>query len=107
MFWNNDAITLKEADKDQSNLLVEIMNFISKVKSQNLEKIQKKKDIPKNWYALLVGRERIHDVFESERFSIKTEVTSFLNFDHYFLKILTPKQMLLLKQNQVTHLKIY
>ena len=49
----------------------------------------------------------IHDVFESERFSIKTEGTSFLNFDHYFLKILTPKQMLLLKQNHVTHLKIY
>ena len=47
------------------------MNFISKVKSQNLEKTQKKKDIPKNWYELFVGREMIHDVFESERFSIK------------------------------------
>ena len=37
----NGTITLKEADKDQSNLLVEIIIFKSKIKPQNPEKITK------------------------------------------------------------------
>ena len=39
----NGEITLKEADNDQSNLLVEIMNFKKKVKPKNPEKKQHKK----------------------------------------------------------------
>ena len=35
------------------------------------------------------------NAFESQIFSIKSEGTRFLNVDHYFLKVLTPKQMLL------------
>ena len=35
------------------------------------------------------------NAFESQIFSIKSEGTSFLNVDHYFLKVLTSKQMLL------------
>ena len=33
------------------------------------------------------------NAFERQIFSIKGEGTSFLNVDHYFLKVLTPKQM--------------
>ena len=35
---NNDKITLKEADKDQSDLLVENVNCRKQVKSKNSEK---------------------------------------------------------------------
>ena len=41
----NGKITLKKADKDQISLLVKIMNFKSKIKLQNPEKKQQKKDI--------------------------------------------------------------
>ena len=34
----NSTITLKEADKDQSDLLVEILNFRKQVKTKNTEK---------------------------------------------------------------------
>ena len=34
----NGTVILKAADKDQSSLLVKIMNFKDKVKSQNPEK---------------------------------------------------------------------
>ena len=37
------TITLKEADKDQIILLVEIMNFKNKIKPQNPEKKEKEK----------------------------------------------------------------
>ena len=40
---NNGKITLKEADEDQSSFLVEVMNFKSKTKPQNLGKKQRKK----------------------------------------------------------------
>ena len=39
----NGKITLKEANEDQSNLLVEILNFREKVKAKNPEKKQMKK----------------------------------------------------------------
>ena len=38
----NDKITLKEADQDQRNLLVEIMNFKKKTKPQNPQEKGKK-----------------------------------------------------------------
>ena len=70
------------------------MYFESKLKPQNLEKKQKKKDILKNLYARFAGRERVFDAFESKIFPIKIEVTGFLDFDHSNLKIITPKLML-------------
>ena len=39
----NTEITLKEADEDQSNFLVEIINFKNKVKPQDPEKKKKRK----------------------------------------------------------------
>ena len=105
----NSTITLKEVDKDQSSLLVEIMKFKSKMKPRNPEKNQKKKDILKNLYTLFHGRERVLDAFESGIFPIKFEGTVFSDlgrvgkasdhtqdkvFDHSNLKILTLKQML-------------
>ena len=52
----NSKITLREADGDQSSLLVKIKNFKIIIKPQNPEKKQKKKDIHKNLYALFDGR---------------------------------------------------
>ena len=57
----NDKITLKEADKDQSSLLVEIMNFKKKTKLKNPEKKLEKKDVLKNLYEIFAGRERVLD----------------------------------------------
>ena len=39
----NDTITVKEADKGKSSLLVKILSFKSKIKSQNTEKEKRKK----------------------------------------------------------------
>ena len=71
------AITLEKADKDQSHLLVEILNFKKQAKPQNSEKNQQKKDILKNIYALFDARERVLDAFESKIFPIKTEGTGY------------------------------
>ena len=76
------------------SLLVEIMNFKIKMKPQNSEKKQKKKDILKNLYALFDGREKVLDSFKSGIFPIKIKGTGISDFDHSNLKILTPKQML-------------
>ena len=54
----NDTITLKEADKDQSDLLVEILNFRKQVKPKTLQKKQKK-DVLENLYNPFEGRERV------------------------------------------------
>ena len=70
------------------------MNFKKKTKSQDLEKIQETKDVLENLYALFEGRERVLDAFESKIFQIKTKGSSYLDFKHSNLKILTPKQML-------------
>ena len=92
----NSTITVKEADKDQSDLLIEILNSEKQIKPHNPEKKQNKKDILKILWALFDGRERVLDAFESKIFPIKIEVTEFLYkvWDHSNLKILTPKQML-------------
>ena len=39
----NGTITLKGADKDQSSLLIEVMNFKSKIEPQNPEKNKRTK----------------------------------------------------------------
>ena len=92
----NGKITLKETDEDQSNLLVEIMNFKKKAKPQNTEKKKEKKDILKNLYSFFEGRKRVLDAFESKIFPIKIEGTGFSDkvSDHCNLKTLTPKKVL-------------
>ena len=90
----NGKINLKEADEDQSTLIVEIMNFTSKTRPQGPEKKQIKKDILKNLYTLFDGREIVLDAFEYKIFPTKIKSTSFLDFDNSSFKILTPKQML-------------
>ena len=92
----NGTIIKKEADEDQSDLLVEMLNFRKQVKPENPEKKQQKEDVLKNLYNLLEGRERVLNAFDSKIFPIKIKDTGFSNklSDHSNLKILTPKQML-------------
>ena len=61
------------------------------MKVQVVEQSCTLKDILKNIYAFFNGRERVIDVLESKRFTIKTKGTDFLNFDHSKLRIFTPK----------------
>ena len=90
----NGEITLKEADKDQSDLLVELLNFKSKIKPQNPEE-QHKKYILKDLYALFDCKKRVLDAFDSGMLPIKIEGTGFSDkvLDKSNLKI-SPKQML-------------
>ena len=67
----NGKITLKKADEDQASLLVEIMNFKKKTKSQHLEKNQERKDVLENLYNFFQGREKVLNAFDSKIFSIK------------------------------------
>ena len=82
------------------------MNFNSKIKPQNPEKKQKKRDILINLCPLLDGRERVLDAFENRIFALKIEGAGLLDlarvakvsertqdkiFDHSSLKILRPK----------------
>ena len=64
----NGKITLKEPDGDQSSLLVKIMNFNSKIKPQNPEQKQKKKDILINLCPLVDGREKFLMLLKTEYF---------------------------------------
>ena len=82
----NGKITAKEADEDQCDLLVDILNFQKKVKPKNPEKKYWKEDVLKKLHNRFESRERILT------FPIKTEGVGFL--DHSNLKLLTPKQML-------------
>ena len=91
----NTEITLKEADEDQSNFLVEIINSKNKVKPQDPEKKKEKEnDVLKNVYEVFDGRERVLHAFESKIFPVKNKSADFSNFGHCKLEILTPKPML-------------
>ena len=70
------------------------MNFKKKTKPQDPEKQEKRADVLKNLYAFFEGRERVLDGFERKIFPIKTRVSGYLDFKPFYLKILTPKQML-------------
>ena len=87
-------ITLEKANKYQSDLLVEIMNFREKTKPQSPEKKQEKEIVLKNLCNFFVGREKTLDAFESKIFLTKFRGSGLLNFDHCKLKILAPKEML-------------
>ena len=82
----NGKITLKEANEDQSNLLVEILNLTSKTEKSR-EKNNRKKMFLKTYIIFF-------DAFESKIFPIKTKRAGFSDkvSDHSNLKILTPKQ---------------
>ena len=88
-----DTITLREADNDQSDLLVGILNFRKQVKPKNPEKKQQKEDFLENLYNLFEGRKRALNAFDSKIFLMKIEGTSFSDkvSGHSNLKILTPK----------------
>ena len=47
---HNDKITAEEADEDQRDLLVEVLNFKKKVKPKIPEKKQQKEDVLNNLY---------------------------------------------------------
>ena len=68
----NGKSTLKESGEDQSNLLVEIMNFKNKTTPQDPKKEKRKKDIIKYLHAFFDGREKVLDAFENKIFPIKT-----------------------------------
>ena len=76
-----DAITLKESDNDQSDLLVEILNFKKQIKPKNKETKKQKEDV--------------FNAFDIKIFPIKTEDTDFSDkvSDHSNLKLLTPNQI--------------
>ena len=82
------TITLKEADKFQSDLLVEILNFRKQVESKNPENKQKKKYVLDNLHKLFKHREIILNAFDSKIFPIKIEGTADMVSDHSNLKIL-------------------
>ena len=92
----NDKITTKVANEDQSDLLVEILNFRKQVKPKYTEKKQQKEDVLKNLYNLYEGKERVPNAFDSKIFPIKIEGRGISDkvSHHSNLNILTPKQML-------------
>ena len=67
----NGTITKKEADEDQDDLLVEILNFRKQVKPKNTQKKQQEECVLKNLYNLFEGRGRLLNVFDSKIFPIK------------------------------------
>ena len=87
-------ITIEEADKYQTDLLVEIMNFRKNTKPRSQEKKQEKEIVLENLYNFWEGREKILDAFVSKILLTKSKGAGILNPDHSKLKILTHKQML-------------
>ena len=87
-------ITIEEADKYQTDLLVEIMNFRKNTKPRSQEKKQEKEIVLENLYRFWEGREKVLDAFERKIFLTKSKGADILNPDHSKLKILTHKQKL-------------
>ena len=87
-------ITIEEADKYQTGLLVEIMNFRKNTKPRSQEKKREKEIVLENLHRFFEGREKVLDAFESKIFSIKSKGSGILNSDHSKLKMLSLKQML-------------
>ena len=90
----NGEITLKEADKDQSDLVEKINDFIKKTKPKSHRKRQEKEDVEKNLYNFYEGREMVLNAFKSKIFLKQSKGSGILNTNHSKLKILTLKQML-------------
>ena len=83
---------IEEADKHQTNLLIEIMSFRNNTKSRNQEKKRDKETAVENLYNVFEGTKKTLDAFESKMFSIRG--AGILNPNHSKLKILTHKEML-------------
>ena len=91
----NGTITLKEADSDQANLLVEILNFKKRIKLKTSREKAAKKYVLKSLYNLFEVRQRVFNAFDNKIFSIKLKTHACDKIsDHSNFKILTPKQML-------------
>ena len=92
----DDEINLKEADEDQSSLSVEILNIRKQIKHINPERIkQQKGSILKNLHTLFTCTEMVLYAFESRTFPInKIKCTDFSDFNHSYLEILPPRQLL-------------
>ena len=90
----NGEITLEETDKDQSNLVEKINDFIKKTRPKSDKKTQEKENVEKNLYNFYEGREMVLNAFKNKIFLTKSKGSGILNTNHSKLKILTPKQML-------------
>ena len=86
----NGEITLEEADKDQSNLVEKIIDFIEKTRPKSDKKRQEKENVEKNLYNFYEGREMVLNAFKSKIFLTKSKGSGILNINHSNLKILTP-----------------
>ena len=60
----NGTITLKKADKDQSDLLVEMLNFRKQAKPKHPERKKHKEDVLENLCNLYEGRKRVLNAFD-------------------------------------------
>ena len=87
-------ITPEEANKYQTDLLAEIMDFRKNLKPRSQEKKQEKEIVLESLYNFFESRGKILDTFESKTFLKKSKGSGILNHDHSKLKVLTPKQML-------------
>ena len=96
-FQNFSTIkTFGEADKDQSDLLVEIWILGNKKNRKKLGKKQKKKGVLETYIIFLKVEKEFVMPFDSKIFSIKIEDTRFSDkvSNHSNLKILNLKQIL-------------
>ena len=66
-------ITIEEANKYQTNLLVEIMNFRKNTKPRSQEKKQEKEIVLENLYNFWEGRGKFISAFESKIFSTRVQ----------------------------------
>ena len=87
-------ITIKAANKNQKDLLVEIMSFRKNTKPMSQVKKREKEIDLKNVYNFFEGREKVVNTFESKIFLTKSKSAGILNRNHSKLKILKHKQML-------------
>ena len=87
-------ITIKAANENQKDLLVEIMSFRKNTKPMSQVKKREKEIDLKNVYNFFEGREKVVNTFESKIFLTKSKSAGILNRNHSKLKILKHKQML-------------
>ena len=79
--------TLNDSDKDQSNFLIEIVEFNKNTKPRDIERKKQKRDNNLSLNELYEGREMVLNTFKSGTFPLpRTEGTG--------IKILTPKRIL-------------
>ena len=84
-------ITLEEADKEQSDLAIEIDHFIKDTITKNAIKKQQRKIVMKNLRDFLKARELLLNGFKSKMFLTKSIEAGTLHSYNSKLKVLTPK----------------